>query len=163
MNRRKFLTSAAGAAALALSPRLAAPALAQGAARTLRFVPHADLANFDPIWGTANIVRNASALVYDTLYGFDVKLAPQRQMVEAEETSADGLIWTFRLRAGLKFHDGEKVLARDAVASLKRWCARDNAGKMIRAVENELVGSTTAASAGRSRSRIPGYPPRSAR
>jgi peptide/nickel transport system substrate-binding protein len=139
MHRRSFLTSAAGAAALAVSPRLAAPALAQGAARTLRFVPHADLANFDPTWGTANIVRNASALVYDMLYGFDAKLVPQRQMIEAEETSADGLVWTFRLREGLKFHDGERVLARDAVASLKRWSARDNAGKMIRAVENELV------------------------
>ena len=89
MNRRKFLISAAGAAAFAASPRLAAPALAQGPARTLRFVPHADLANFDPTWGTANIVRNASALVYDMLYGFNAKLEPQRQMIEAEETSAD--------------------------------------------------------------------------
>jgi len=135
MNRRKFLKSAAGLAC----GSLAAPALAQGAARTLRFVPHADLANFDPIWGTAIVVRNASVLVYDRLYGFDAKLEPQRQMVEAEETSADGLVWTFRLREGLKFHDGEKVLARDAVASLRRWCARDGAGKMIRAIENELV------------------------
>jgi peptide/nickel transport system substrate-binding protein len=137
MHRRSFLKSAAGAATLA-SARLAAPALAQGT-RSLRFVPHADLANFDPIWGTANIVRNASALVYDTLYGFNTKLEPQRQMVEAEETSADGLVWTFWLRPGLRFHDGEKVLARDAVASLKRWCVRDNAGKMIRAIENELT------------------------
>ncbi len=135
MNRRKFLKSAAAAACAPL----AAPALAQGAARTLRFVPHADLANFDPIWGTAIVVRNASVLVYDTPYGFDARLEPQRQMVEAEETSADGLVWTFRLREGLKFHDGEKVLARDAVASLRRWCARDGAGRVIRAVENELV------------------------
>jgi len=140
MHRRRFLTAAAGAATLAAAGRLAAPALAQGAAaRTLRFVPHADLANFDPIWGTANIVRNASALVYDTLYGFDVELQPQRQMIEAEEVSADGLTWTFRLRPGLKFHDGEPVLARDAVASLACWSARDGAGRMIRAIEHELV------------------------
>ncbi|HEV3185546.1 MAG TPA: ABC transporter substrate-binding protein [Xanthobacteraceae bacterium] len=138
MDRRKFLKTAV-AAAIAASPRLAAPALAQGAVRTLRFAPHADLANFDPIWGTANIVRNAGALVYDMLYGFDVELQPQRQMIEAEEVSADRLTWTFRLRPGLKFHDGEPVLARDAVASLNRWCARDNAGRLIKAIENELV------------------------
>src|SRR5258708_6183291 len=111
----------------------------RAAARALRFVPQADLANFDPIWTTQFVVRNASALVWDTLYGVDDKLQPRRQMVEAEEVSSDGLIWTFRLRPGLKFHDGEPVLAKDAVVSLKRWAARDSLGLMIKAIENELI------------------------
>jgi len=116
------------------------PALSQGAAaRTLRFVPQADLANFDPIWGTQYVVRNAAALVWDTLYGFDASLQPQRQMVEAEETSDDGLIWTFRLRPGLKFHDGEPVRAKDVVASLTRWSNRDPMGLMLKAIQNELT------------------------
>src|SRR5580693_1153966 len=94
VNRRAALRLAAGAGALAASARLAAPALAQGAAaRTLRFVPQANLANFDPIWGTQFVVRNAAALVWDTLYGFDDKLSSRRQMVEAEQVSADGLTW----------------------------------------------------------------------
>ena len=46
-------------------------------------MPQANLANFDPIWGTQYVVRNAAALVWDTLYGFDDKLQPQRQMVES--------------------------------------------------------------------------------
>jgi peptide/nickel transport system substrate-binding protein len=86
------------------------------------------------------LVRNASALVWDTLYGVDSNLQPQRQMVENEEVSADGLTWTFRLRDGLKFHDGEPVLATDVVASLTRWCARDFMGLMINALQNELAG-----------------------
>lgn len=144
MNRRTLLKGAAGAgagAALgAASGGLAAPALAQGAAaRTLRFVPQANLANFDPIWGTQYVVRNAAALVWDTLYGVDETLTPRRQMVEAEEVSEDGLTWTFRLRPGLKFHDGEPVLARDVVASLARWSARDPMGLMIRAQQQELA------------------------
>src|SRR5262250_3789735 len=60
-------------------------------------------------------------------------------MVEAEEVSADGLIWMFRLRPGLKFHDGEPVRASDAVASINRWAARDTMGRMIKAIENELI------------------------
>ena len=137
MHRRAFLKTAAGAIA---ASGFATPAVSQRtAARTLRFVPQADLANFDPIWNTQYVVRNGAALIWDMLYGVDDQLQPRRQMVEAEEVSPDGLVWTFRLRAGLKFHDGEPVLAKDAVASLGRWQARDNMGLMLRAIENELV------------------------
>src|SRR5215470_12505740 len=127
MDRRTFLKSAVGAGALATAGGgLATPAISQRtSAQALRLVPHADLANFDPIWTPAYIARNAALLVWDTLYGVDAKLQPQRQMVESEEVSPDGLTWTFRLRTGLKFHDGESVLAKDAVASINRWAARE--------------------------------------
>jgi peptide/nickel transport system substrate-binding protein len=140
MDRRTFLKSAAGVGTLAATGGIAMPALSQGAAaKTLRFVPQANLANFDPIWGTQYVVRNAAALVWDTLYGIDEKFRPQRQMVESEEVSSDGLTWTFKLRPGLKFHDGEPVLAKDVVQSLIRWSARDPMGLMIRGIQNELV------------------------
>src|SRR5215470_10383766 len=142
MDRRTFLKSAVGAGALVTAGRLATPAISHAAAaRTLRLVPHADLANFDPVWSPAYIARNAGLLVWDMLYGIDNTLTPRRQMVEAEEVSADSLTWTFRLRPGLKFHDGEPVLAKDAVASINRWAARDQMGQMIKAIENELVAS----------------------
>ncbi len=106
---------------------------------TLRFVPQMDLVNMDPIWGTSYSVRNAALLVWDTLYGVDEKLVAQRQMVEWEDVSPDGLTWTFRLRPGLMFHDGTPVLAKDAVTSLRRWAARDVMGQNIAAVQAELV------------------------
>src|SRR5689334_17870859 len=140
MDRRTVLKGLAGVGSLAATGGLSMPALSQGAAaRTLRFVPQANLANFDPIWGTQYVVRNAAALVWDTLYGVDAKLQPQRQMVESEQVSDDGLVWTFKLRSGLKFHDGEPVLAKDVVASLTRWSARDPMGLMLKAIQNELT------------------------
>src|SRR6266849_5657513 len=140
MDRRTFLKTAAGAGAFTATIGLATPAISpRAAARALRLVPHDDLANFDPIWTTANIARNAGLLVWDMLYGMDNKLQPQRQMVESESVSPDSLTWTFRLRSGLKFHDGEPVRARDAVASINRWAARDSMGQIIKAIENELV------------------------
>src|SRR5271168_668004 len=139
MDRRAFLKSFAGAGTMAAAGGLATPAISQrAAARTVRLVPHADLANFDPIWTSVYIARNAGMLVWDTLYGVDAKLEVQRQMVEAEEVSSDGLAWTFRLRPGLKFHDGEKVLAKDVVASLTRWTARDQMGLLLKAIQQEL-------------------------
>jgi peptide/nickel transport system substrate-binding protein len=139
VDRRTVLKALAGGGTLAAGG-LATPAVSQRAgARTLRFVPQADLSNFDPVWSTTIVVRNASVLVWDMLYGIDEKLAPQRQMIEAEEVSSDDLTWTFRLRPGLKWHDGEPVLARDAVASLARWAVRDSMGQMILAIQNELT------------------------
>jgi peptide/nickel transport system substrate-binding protein len=139
MDRRTFLRAGTGLGVAGLAG-LPAPALSQGAAtRTLRFVPQANLANFDPIWGTQYVVRNAAVLVWDTLYGFDENLEPQRQMVESEQVSGDGLTWDFRLRPGLKFHDGTPVTSKDVVASLTRWCARDPMGLMLKAIQQELV------------------------
>jgi peptide/nickel transport system substrate-binding protein len=139
MDRRDFLCSVAAVGAVA-SGSLPMPALAKPSdARTLRFVPHADLSNFDPIWNVAYIARNAGLLVWDTLYGVDSALTPRRQMIEAEQVSDNELSWTFRLRDGQKFHDNEVVHARDAVASINRWCARDPIGQMIKGIQNQLV------------------------
>lgn len=140
MDRRTVIKGiAAAAGGLAATGKLSAPALAQGSKKVLKFVPQANLANFDPVWGTQYVVRNASQLVWDTLYGVDSKLTPKRQMIESEEVSSDGLTWTFKLRSGLKFHDGEPVLAKDCVASIARWSRRDGMGQMIRAIQKELT------------------------
>ena len=40
------------------------------------------------------------------------------------EVGEDGLEWTLRLREGLRFHDKEPVLARDVVASIRRFAPR---------------------------------------
>ena len=42
-------------------------------------------------------------------------------------------MWTFKLRPGLKLHDGAPVLSRDVVASLQRWMVRDTMGQRIKA------------------------------
>ncbi|WP_158744142.1 ABC transporter substrate-binding protein [Acidisphaera sp. L21] len=127
--KRRDLMKAAGAFA---ATSLAAPTLSLAAAsKTLRFVPQADLPNMDPIVGTQLVVRNASLLVYDMLYGTDSKVEAQPQMAEGHELSDDHKTWTFRLRTGLKFHDNTPVLARDCVASLKRWMVRDTLGQRL--------------------------------
>ena len=41
-------------------------------------------------------------------------------MVEGRVVSSDGKTWALTLRDGLLFHTGEKALARDCVASVRR-------------------------------------------
>jgi peptide/nickel transport system substrate-binding protein len=138
VDRRQFI-----AAASVLASGLAAPRLAAGAdQRVLRFVPHADLAILDPHWNTAYVTRNHGYLCYDTLFGQDAALRPQPQMVEGVAVEDDGKRWTLTLRAGLKFHDGTPVLARDCVASLKRWATRDDFGKSLFEATDELSATS---------------------
>ncbi|SHI73419.1 peptide/nickel transport system substrate-binding protein [Roseomonas rosea] len=125
MQRRSLLKGAALSA-------LPLPALAQPArARTLRFVPQAALTALDPIVQNATISTTHGFCVFDTLYATDAKLAPRPQMASGHAMSPDGLLWTIRLRDGLRFHDGAPVLSRDAVASLQRWCVRDLFGQIL--------------------------------
>ena len=133
MKRRRFLT--ASAAAAAIGPQLARPALAQGTARVLRFAPQGNLANPDPVWTTTTIARNHALMVWDCLYGWDEKLAVQPQMAAGHTVSDDKLVWTITLRDGLRFHDGEPVRATDwrglhrALGKAPRpWAADDGAG-----------------------------------
>jgi len=142
MDRRNFIARTAGTSLIATAGLNAFPAIGKTASeKVLRFVPQADLANFDPITASQIVVRNAAVMVWDMLYGLDSQMRPQPQMVESESVSSNGLVWTFKLRGGLKFHDGTPVLARDVVASLNRWSVRDAMGKLIREVQKELVAT----------------------
>lgn len=130
MKRRTILaTGTAAAAGMLAAPRLS---LAQNS-RVLRFVPQANLSTLDAVAGTQYVVRNASLLIWDTLFGIDSKVVPHPQMAESYENSPDFKVWTFKLRPGLKFHDGEPVLSKDVIASLNRWMVRDTMGQRIKA------------------------------
>src|ERR1700709_815828 len=120
MRRRSFLAASAIG--------LAAPSIARAAGSVLRMVPQANLTSIDPIWTTANITRNHGFMVYDTLYGLDAQLQPQPQMAAGQLVEDGGRRVTITLRDGLAFHDGSKVLARDAVASIRRWMKRNPFG-----------------------------------
>jgi peptide/nickel transport system substrate-binding protein len=134
MRRRNLL---AGAAATVL-PGLARPALGQGSARTLKVIPEGNLQNPDPIWSTTTVARNFGYMIWDTLYGLDEKLTPKPQMCEGHELSSDKLTWRFRLRDGLRFHDGTPVRAADCTASIARWMKRDGFGQRIEGALDEL-------------------------
>jgi peptide/nickel transport system substrate-binding protein len=118
---------------------LGAPSIARGqGSRVLRFVPQADPAILDPVVTTGLVSRNHGFLLFDTLYGVDGQFRPKLQMLEGHAIDNDGLLWTMKLRDGLKFHDGSPVLARDVVASLRRWGVRDTFGISLMAAVDEL-------------------------
>ena len=118
---------------------LAAPALAASEKeRVLRFMPQVDLVTLDPHYSMTNVTRNHSGLVFDQLYGTDSAFKVQPQMAEGHTVEDNNKRWRIHLRDGLKFHDGEPVLAKDCAASIKRWGRRDVLGVEILRLADEI-------------------------
>ena len=131
LNRRTLLQTAGAA--------LAAPAIGHAqTSRVLRFIPQSDVTALDPVWTSVYVTRNHGYLVFDTLYGQDDALRIHPQMVDGHTVEDSGRVWTLTLRDGLLFHDGTPVLARDCVASIRRWAKRDAFGQTLMALTDEL-------------------------
>ncbi len=135
MKRRQLLRYAAGSAVVG---GMASPSIVRAAsATTLKFVPYADLALLDPL-ASAFVTRNHVMMVFDTLFALDAGGTAQYQMLAGHVVDPDGKIWTLTLRDGLLFHDGTPVLARDVVASLRRWGEKDAFGQALMAATDDL-------------------------
>ena len=127
--------------ALVLVLLLVAAPLSARAEKVLRVVPHADLKIVDPYATTATITLMHGQMIYDQLFAWNSKLEPKPQMVDHYEISPDRLVYTFTLRPGLKFHDGQPVTTRDVIASLKRWMVRDVLGQAMTPFVEEFVAT----------------------
>jgi peptide/nickel transport system substrate-binding protein len=132
---RRDLFKAAGASLAAF----AAPRIGRAEKTSkLVFVPTSDLSVLDPVIAGLRPTRNHAYLVFDTLYGIDTNWTAQPQMVAGHQVEEDGLVWTLKLRDGLRFHDKEPVLARDVVASIGRFAARISFATALMAATEEL-------------------------
>src|SRR5262245_1611478 len=144
-SRRMFVKGTVASAAAMSAPNLLRAQTTPSKAQTVRAVLHGDLQVFDPIWTTANMTGNHALLIYDTLFGLDEARNPQPQMVDKWGVSDDKKTYTFTLRAGQKFHDGQDVTSADVVASIRRWGARDGAAQHMfkRVADTPIKDDTT--------------------
>jgi peptide/nickel transport system substrate-binding protein len=69
------------------------------------------LAESYEVWGT----------IYDQLTGYSQKdFAPTPALAESWTTSSDGKTWTYKIRQGVKWSDGQPLTARDVAYSFNR-------------------------------------------
>ncbi|WP_425144874.1 ABC transporter substrate-binding protein [Deinococcus sp.] len=141
MNRVRVL-SALSLTALSLGLMTNLPASAQTAGGILRAGMQADPVGLDPHVTQATSTRNQLENVYDTLVSFDSsgKIVPA--LASSWTASKDKLTWTFKLRGGVKFHNGRTLEASDVVFSINR--IKDPATKSPRSGDFELVKSISA-------------------
>ncbi len=105
---------------LALALGLALAAIASTAdAKTLRWAGRGDMQTTDPHSQNENLTNNINQLVYEFLLVRDKKLGLQPSLAESW-TQVNPTTWRFKLRPGVKFHDGTPFTADDVVFSFER-------------------------------------------
>jgi peptide/nickel transport system substrate-binding protein len=117
-----------GSALVALSPA----ALAQTKGGVINVATIGEPPTLDAMASTADLVGIVSQHIFETLYTFDENWNPTPLLAASlPEISADGKIYTIKLRTGVKFHDGTDMDSADVVASLKRWTQIASRGKQV--------------------------------
>lgn len=91
---------------------------------TLKWIPQGSVASLDPHVTSAAVTLGYGYNLYDTLISWDKDGALQPQMLTEWTVEDGGKRFAFKLRDGLKFHDGRAVTTDDVIASLNRWRQR---------------------------------------
>ncbi|MCB7065825.1 ABC transporter substrate-binding protein [Enterocloster citroniae] len=82
--------------------------------------------------------------IYEALVTMDEEFKVREELCESYEVSADAKEYTWKLRKGVKFHNGEEMKADDVVASMNRWVEHyGNAKAMVGDSQFEKVDDYT--------------------
>ena len=115
-------TGGAPGAATASAPTAAQPKKGGRIARA----QSGDPVTFDQHGQSTTLVNLPSSPMFNTLVQFDPKDSDEKSssiipdLADSWEVSKDGLTYTFKLKQGVKFHDGTPFVAGDVKASLER-------------------------------------------
>ena len=138
LSRRRFLKNSVAVIALAsvaaqIVPGSSVPVLAAEPkpGGVLKAAFSADPAGFDPVRGPSGMSHVVIEQVYSTLMALDPDANPYPELAESFETSPDGLEYKFKLRPGIKFHNGDELTAEDVKFSFDR-SARQGFGLLLR-------------------------------
>ena len=135
-----LLGSVAGMMGVGLTPRPARAATPGGKLRLGQLVPAGAI---DPVTIADNggIVVLSQVGEYLTLSDKDLSLKPM--LAESWSSNNDGTVWTFKLRKGVKFHNGNEMKADDVVASIDRIADPKNGSNALSAFTGFLGAGGT--------------------
>jgi len=140
-HRRRAVVAIATAVAATLVFAACAPAVDAPGASTPSAEPvqggiatvtlNSDPGTLDMSVSSLQVTQFMGVEVFESLFALDATYTPRPMLVDAYDTSADGLTYTLTLRQGVTFHDGTALQAADVVASLQRFLATNAIGLLI--------------------------------
>src|SRR5213594_1087078 len=110
-------------AALAVGAAMAVPAYA---AKDVVFAVASQFTTTDPYDANDTLSQAMAKSFYEGLFGFDKDMTLIPVLAEGHEVSKDGLVYTIKLKKGIKFHDGTDFKADAVKVSFDRVTTPDN-------------------------------------
>jgi peptide/nickel transport system substrate-binding protein len=88
---------------------------------SLTFALEARVPHLDQHAGNAAATRNVAMNIFETLLTRDEHFAPMLELADSMTESEDHLTYTFKIRDGIKFHNGKPLTSADVAASFNRY------------------------------------------
>lgn len=95
-----------------------------GYKQTVQVAYSAEPNTFDPHTTGSTATRELGRDIYEGLFDLDENFQPKPVLIEKFESNPEHTEYTFYLRKGIKFHNGQEMTADDVTASLNRWLKR---------------------------------------
>ncbi len=114
-----------------------------------RYPLNSDPTTLDPIYVMDGYQSAVTVNIYEGLVALDEDLQPTPALAESWSVSEDAKTWTFRLRKGVKFHNGKTLEARDVIYSIERLLSpktdspRRNMGLFLKGSVNYMAGKAS--------------------
>ena len=123
-----FLATVATAVGYPAVTARPARAATGGTVRVAQIVPAASL---DPVQIADGGGVTTLSIVGENLVLSGADLTARPVLAESWSPNQDGTVWTFKLRKGVKFHNGKEMTADDVVASIDRLADPDNGSNAL--------------------------------
>lgn len=126
---------------------LAGLAVSAHAAKDVVVAVQSNFTTTDPYDANDTLSQAVAKSFYQGLYGFDKNLKMSPVLADSHTVSKDGLVYTFKLKSGIKFHDGTPFNAEAVKANFDRVTNPENKLKRYTLYKNiaktEAVDATT--------------------
>lgn len=100
--------------------------------RVLNYCLDGDINSADPNFRTLTAEHNLYRQIYEPLYFVNHNSGEMEpRLAESYTISDDGLVYTFRIKQGVKFHDGSEVKATDVAFTVERAAASTYIGTTV--------------------------------
>ncbi|GIN89332.1 peptide ABC transporter substrate-binding protein [Siminovitchia terrae] len=83
----------------------------------------------DPMMTPGASTKQVARHIFEQLLTLNSNFEPVPMLADSVDKSDDGKTYTFNLRKGVKFHNGEEMTADDVVASMNRWIEQSSVAK----------------------------------